>query len=69
MNSDERLDAKEGEKGLFQLVRQRDRTGKDVQQLQVIKDRDGNILTSGENGLRRWKESFEELNVENEREN
>ncbi|KAK3524337.1 hypothetical protein QTP70_027959 [Hemibagrus guttatus] len=48
---------------------QRDRDGKDVQQVRVIKDRDGRVLTSEESVQRRWKEYFEELmNEENERE-
>ena len=29
----------------YRLVRQRDRDGKDVQQVRMIKDRDGNVLT------------------------
>ncbi|KAK3522940.1 hypothetical protein QTP86_009709 [Hemibagrus guttatus] len=45
------------------------RDGKDVQQVRVIKDRDGRVLTSEESVQRRWKEYFEELmNEENERE-
>ncbi|KAK3544182.1 hypothetical protein QTP86_006029 [Hemibagrus guttatus] len=64
-----RLDTREGEKDLYRLVRQRDRDGKDVQQVRVIKDRDGRVLTSEESVQRRWKEYFEELmNEENERE-
>ncbi|KAK3522167.1 hypothetical protein QTP70_026987, partial [Hemibagrus guttatus] len=64
-----RLDTREGEKDLYRLARQRDRDGKDVQQVRVIKDRDGRVLTSEENVQRRWKEYFEELmNEENERE-
>ncbi|KAK3544372.1 hypothetical protein QTP86_010153 [Hemibagrus guttatus] len=51
-----RLDTREGEKDLYRLARQRDQDGKDVQQVRVIKDRDGMVL-------------FEELmNEENERE-
>ncbi|KAK3568759.1 hypothetical protein QTP86_016289 [Hemibagrus guttatus] len=61
-----RLDTREGEKDLYRLARQRDR---DVQQVRVIKDRDGRVLTSEESVQRRWKEYFEELmNEENERE-
>ncbi|KAK3546072.1 hypothetical protein QTP70_019989, partial [Hemibagrus guttatus] len=56
-----RLDTREGEKDLYRLARQRDRDGKDVQQVRVIKDRDGRVLTSEESVLRRWKEYFEEL--------
>ncbi|KAK3549760.1 hypothetical protein QTP86_007759 [Hemibagrus guttatus] len=64
-----RLDTREGEKDLYRLARQRDRDGKDVQQVRVIKDRDGRVLTSEENVQRRWKKYFEELmNEENERE-
>ncbi|KAK3534266.1 hypothetical protein QTP86_008524 [Hemibagrus guttatus] len=64
-----RLDTREGEKDLYRLARQRDRDGKDVQQVKVIKDRDGRVLTSEESVQRRWKEYFEELmNEENERE-
>ncbi|KAK3512866.1 hypothetical protein QTP70_028938 [Hemibagrus guttatus] len=64
-----RLDTREGEKDLYRLARQRDRDGKDVQQVSVIKDRDGRVLTSEQSVQRRWKEYFEELmNEENERE-
>ncbi|KAK3506797.1 hypothetical protein QTP70_028366 [Hemibagrus guttatus] len=64
-----RLDTREGEKDLYRLARQRDRDGKDVQQVRVIKDRDGRVLTSEECVQRRWKEYFEGLmNEENERE-
>ncbi|KAK3522926.1 hypothetical protein QTP86_009722 [Hemibagrus guttatus] len=64
-----RLDTREGENDLYRLARQRDRDGKDVQQVRVIKDRDGRVLTSEESVQRRWKEYFEELmNEENERE-
>ncbi|KAK3522840.1 hypothetical protein QTP86_005650 [Hemibagrus guttatus] len=64
-----RLDTREGERDLYRLARQRDRDGKDVQQVRVIKDRDGRVLTSEESVQRRWKEYFEELmNEENERE-
>ncbi|KAK3575645.1 hypothetical protein QTP86_031602, partial [Hemibagrus guttatus] len=64
-----RLDTIEGQKDLYRLARQRDRDGKDVQQVRVIKDRDGRVLTSEESVQRRWKEYFEELmNEENQRE-
>ncbi|KAK3545874.1 hypothetical protein QTP70_016449 [Hemibagrus guttatus] len=63
------IDTREGEKDLYRLARQRDRDGKDVQHVRVIKDRDGRVLTSEESVQRRWKEYFEELmNEENERE-
>ncbi|KAK3522581.1 hypothetical protein QTP86_025002, partial [Hemibagrus guttatus] len=56
-----RVDTREGEKDLYRLARQRDRDEKDVQQVRVIKDRDGRVLTSEESVQRRWKEYFEEL--------
>ncbi|KAK3510973.1 hypothetical protein QTP70_027784 [Hemibagrus guttatus] len=63
-----RLDTREGEKDLYRLARQRDQDGKDVQQVRVIKDRDGRVLTSEESVQRRWKEYFEKLmNEENEK--
>uniref|UniRef100_A0AAR2JL50 ribonuclease H n=1 Tax=Pygocentrus nattereri TaxID=42514 RepID=A0AAR2JL50_PYGNA len=65
----ERLDSKEEVKDLYRLAKQRDRAGKDVQQVRLIKDREGNVLVSVERVLSRWKEYFEELmNEENERE-
>ncbi|KAK3547228.1 hypothetical protein QTP86_017837 [Hemibagrus guttatus] len=63
-----RLDTREGEKDLYRLARQRDRDGKDVQQVRVIKDRDGRVLTSEESVQRRWEEYLELMNEENERE-
>ncbi|KAK3537919.1 hypothetical protein QTP70_024578 [Hemibagrus guttatus] len=64
-----RLDTREGEKDLYRLARQRDRDGKDVQKIRVIKDRDGRVLTSEESVQKRWKGYIEELmNEENERE-
>ncbi|KAK3530456.1 hypothetical protein QTP86_024366, partial [Hemibagrus guttatus] len=44
-----RLDTREGEKDLYRLARQRDRDGKDVQQVRVIRDRDGRVLMNEEN--------------------
>ncbi|KAI5085289.1 hypothetical protein C0J45_23172 [Silurus meridionalis] len=65
----ERLDTKGGEKDLYRLARQRDRAGKDVLQVRAVKDGEGNVLTSEESVLRRWREYFEQLiNEENEKE-
>ncbi|KAK3519958.1 hypothetical protein QTP70_008901 [Hemibagrus guttatus] len=41
-----RLDTREGQKDLYRLARQRNRDVKDVQQVRVIKDRDGRVLTN-----------------------
>ena len=63
-----RLEAKKGEKELYSLARQRDRAGKDVQHVRVIKDENGNVMVNSEAVLKRWKEYFEKLmNEENNR--
>ena len=63
-----RLETKEGEKELYRLTRQRDRVGKDVQHVRVIKDENGNVMVNLEAVLKRWKEYFEKLmNEENNR--
>ena len=60
---------KEGEKELYRLARQRNRAGKDVQHVRVIKDKNGNVMVNSEAVLKRWKEYFEKLmNEENNRE-
>ena len=48
-----RLEAKEGEKELYRLARQRDRAGKDVQHLRVTKDESGNVIMLSEAVLKR----------------
>ncbi|KAK3568617.1 hypothetical protein QTP86_010634 [Hemibagrus guttatus] len=64
-----RLDTREGQKDLYRLARQRNQDGNDLQQVRIIKDRDGKVLTSEESVQRRWKEYYEELmDEENERE-
>ena len=68
-NSYARLKKKEGEKELYRLARQRDRAGKDVQNVRVIKDENGNVMVNSETVLKRWKEYFEKLmNEKNNRE-
>ena len=63
-----RLETKESEKELYGLARQRDRAGKDVQHVRVIKDENGNVMVNSEAVLKRWKEYFEKLmNEENHR--
>ena len=64
-----RLETKKGEKELYRLARQRDRSGKDVQHVRVIKDENGKVMVNSEAVLKRWKEYFEKLmNEENNRE-
>ena len=48
-----RLETKEGEKELYKLARQRDRSGKDVQHVRVIKDENGNVTVNSEAVLKR----------------
>ena len=63
-----RLETKKCEKELYRLARQRDRAGKDVQHMRVIKDENGNVMVNSEAVLKRWKEYFEKLmNEENNR--
>ena len=64
----ERLETKKGEKELYRFVRQKDRTGKNVLHVRVIKDKNGNVMINSEAVLKRWKEYFEKLmNEENNR--
>ena len=64
-----KLETKEGEKELYRLARQRNRVGKYVQLVRVIKDENGNVMVNSEAVLKRWKEYFEKLmNEENNRE-
>ena len=63
-----RLETKEAEKKLYRLARQRNRAGKDVLHVRVIKDENGNVIVNSEAVLKRWKEYFEKLmNEENNR--
>ena len=56
-----RLETKEGEKKLYRLARHRDRAGKDVQHVRVIKDEIGNVMINSQAALKRWKGYFEKL--------
>ena len=51
-----RLETKKGEKELYILARQRDRTGKDVQHVRATKDENGNVVVNSEAVVKRWKE-------------
>ena len=65
----EELDSKEGERTLYRLTRQRHQAGKDVQQVRMMKDKNGKVMTDEESVLRIWKEYYKGLmNEENERE-
>lgn len=47
----DKLETREGENELYRLAKQRDRAGKDIQQVRVMKDADGNVLTCTEKVL------------------
>ena len=65
----EGVDTKEGEHTLYRLARQRRQAGKDVQQVSMMKDKYGNVMTDEESVLRIWKAYYMGLmNEENERE-
>ena len=49
----QRLETKESEKELYRLARQRDRAGKDVQHVRVIKDENDNVMVNSKAVLKR----------------
>ena len=48
-----RMETKEGEKELYRLARQRDRAGKEVQHVRVLKDENVNVMVSSKAMLER----------------
>ena len=56
----ERLDIKR-EKTFYRLARQRHQAGKDEQQVRMVQDEDGKVLTDEESVLRIWKEYYNGL--------
>ena len=53
---------------MYRLARQRNRAGKDVQDVRVIKNENSNVMVNSEAVLKRWKVYFEKLmNEENNR--
>ena len=52
------LETKEGEKKLYRLARQRDRAGKDVQHMRVLKGENSNVMVNSEEVLKRWKSTL-----------
>ena len=54
----EELDSKEGERTLYRLGRERHQSGKDVQHVRMMKDKDGKVMTDEESVLRIWKEYY-----------
>ena len=65
----DKLETEAGQKELYRLAKQRERAGKDVQLVKVIKDENGVLRSSEEDVRQRWKNYFEKLmNEENEME-
>ena len=65
----DKLETEAGQKKLYKLAKQRERAGKDVQLVKVIKDQNGVLLSSEEDVRQRWENCFEKLmNEKNERE-
>ena len=53
---------------MYRLARQRDRAGKDVQHVRIIKGENGNVIVNSEAVLKIWKKYFKKLmNEENNR--
>ena len=53
---------------MYRLARQRHQAGKDVQQVRMMKDKDGKVMTDDESVLRIWKEYYKGLMNEEMRE-
>ena len=65
----EELNTKEGEAKIYKIAKARQKSWQDKQSVNIVKDKDGKILTEEEAIKDRWKAYFEELlNVENARE-
>ena len=47
------LETEEGKKESYRLARQRDRAGKDVQHVKVLKDESGNVMVNSKAVLKR----------------
>ncbi|XP_064097343.1 uncharacterized protein LOC135208761 [Macrobrachium nipponense] len=64
----ERLGTRDREKDIYKISNLRKRQRQDVGKVGVIKDKVGNLLHGDEDIKKRWREYFELLNTENERE-
>ena len=63
----EKLDTPEGEKIIYRVAKARNEGRKDVGEISIIKDQNGNMLTKEEDIKRRWQEYFSNLLItENE---
>ena len=63
----EKLDTPEGEKIIYKVAKARNEKKKDVGEIAIVKDQNGDILIMEEDIKRRWQEYFSNLlNMENE---
>ncbi|GFR99752.1 RNA-directed DNA polymerase from mobile element jockey-like [Elysia marginata] len=64
----ENLDTREGEKAIYRITKQRAEAKRDIKEIKVIKDQQGEVLTDGEKIKERWREYYTTfLNKENQR--
>ena len=52
----ENLDTREGEKTIYRIAKQRAEAKRDIKEIKVIKDQQGEVLTDGEKIKERWRE-------------
>ena len=65
----EKLGTKEGEQTIYRIAKQRANSRKDIGDVKVLRDKNGDMLTEGDKIRERWREYFNSLlNVENNRE-
>ena len=63
------LETVDGQKNIFRVAKQRERAGRDIHHMRMIKDQTGKVLSNDDEIRKRWKNYFEKLmNVENDRE-
>ena len=63
------LGTKEGEKMIYRIARQRAEAKRDILEIKVLKDQQGQLLTEGEKIKERWRDYYDNLlNIENHRE-
>ena len=64
----EKLGTPEGEQMIYRIAKVREKSRRDIEECNYIKNSNGRILVEDEDIKKRWKEYFEELlNVENDR--
>jgi hypothetical protein len=59
--SGQRLGMKEGKKGIYRMVKSRERKSRVIIQVKCIKDATGRLLTKDDDIKNRWREYFDKL--------